>query len=46
MQMVLNGLSDNLLCSYKPYTFALKVVKNKGMGFDIFTKKHLFEAFT
>ena len=44
--MVLNGPSDNLLCSYKPYTFALKVVKNKGMGFDIFTKKHLFEAFT
>ena len=42
--MVLNGPSDNLLCSYKPYTFALKVVKNKGMGFDIFTKKHLFEA--
>lgn len=44
MQMVLNGPSDNLLCSYKPYTFAQKVVKNKGMGFDIFTKKHLFEA--
>ena len=42
--MVLNGPSNNLLCSYKPYTFAQKVVKNKGMGFDIFTKKHLFEA--
>ena len=44
MQMVLNGPSDNLLCSYKPYTFAQKVVKNKGMGFDIFTKKHHCEA--
>ena len=43
--MVLNGPSDNLLCSYKPYTFALKVVKNKGMGFYIFApKKHHCEA--
>ena len=41
--MVLNGPSDNLLCCYKPYTFA-KNSKYKGMRFYIFAKKHHFEA--
>lgn len=42
--MVLNGPYDNLLCSYKHYTFAQKSSKNKGMIFDFFCKKHITEA--
>ena len=42
--MVLNGPYDNLLCSYKHYTFAQKSSKNKGMIFDFFGKKHITEA--
>ena len=31
--MVLNGPSDNLLCRYKSYTFAPKIVKTKVWDF-------------
>lgn len=44
--MVLNGPSDNLLCRYKSYTFAPKIVKTKVWDFIFLPppKKHHCEA--